>query len=70
MWLRRVLVEQRVEEDRLELADAAVAVDERDLAQADGALVARGVAAQDVGALVGVDAHGAAVAELDLEALG
>ena len=52
----------------LERADAPVAVDERDLAQARRALVARGVAAQDVGALVGVDAHRAPVAELDLEA--
>ena len=37
---RRVLVEQRVEEDRFRRADPALAVDEeRDLADAGGALV-------------------------------
>ena len=41
---RGVLVEQRVEEDRVQRADAAFAVDERDLAEARGALVAGGVA--------------------------
>ena len=39
-----VLVEQRVEEDGVERADAPLAVDQRDLAQARGALVAGGVA--------------------------
>ena len=38
---RRVLVQQRVVEDRPELADPALAVDQRDLAEARGALVGR-----------------------------
>ena len=36
---RRVLVEERVEEDRVERTDPALAVDERELAEARGALV-------------------------------
>jgi len=42
---RRVLVEQRGEEGAAELADAALAVDERDLAESRGALVGRAAAA-------------------------
>ena len=52
-----VLVEQGVEEDGLQLADPAVAVDERNLAQARRALVARRIAAQDVRALLGVESR-------------
>ena len=43
---RRVLVEQRVVEDRPERADAALPVDERDLAEPRGALVDRDVRAR------------------------
>ena len=64
---RGVLVEQRVEERRPGGPDAPLAVDERDLAEARGALVLAGVAAQHVGVLAGVDAHRAPARELDLE---
>ena len=45
-----VLVEQRVEEDDPGLADAGLAVDERDLAEVGGALVGPHLLADDVGA--------------------
>jgi hypothetical protein len=63
----RVLVEEGVEEDRVQRPDAPRAVDERHLAQPRGALVAAGVGAQDLGVLLGVDPHRAPARELDLE---
>jgi hypothetical protein len=65
---RGVLVDQRVEEDRLERADAALAVDERDLAQPSRAVVGRGGRAKCVGALFRVDRDGAPSGELDADA--
>src|SRR5829696_186161 len=59
----RVLVEQRVVEDGAELADAALVVDERDLAEPGRALVALDDGAHDVLRRVGVDLHGAAALE-------
>ena len=47
---RRVLVEERVEEDGAGPADAALAVDERDLAEPRRAFVLRAAGAQRVGA--------------------
>jgi hypothetical protein len=60
---RRVLVEQRVVERRVERADAALAVHQRDLAEPQRTLVAREHRAQRLGALVGVDLHRAAALE-------
>src|SRR5215203_2850260 len=60
---RGVLVEQRVVEDGAELADAALAVDERDLAEASGALVAGDDRAHHVLRRVGDDADGPAALE-------
>ena len=62
-----VLVEQGVEEHRLQRADPAGAVDERELAEARGAVVLRARRAQRLGVLVGVDLDGAAALELDPE---
>jgi hypothetical protein len=64
----RVLVQQRVVEDRVQGADAALTVHQRDLAQPRGALVALDHGPHRVGARLGVDAHRAARAELDLQA--
>ena len=50
-----VLVEQRVVEDRAERADAALAVDQRELAEPQPSLVDREPRAQRLGVLVGVD---------------
>ena len=47
----RVLVEERVEEERPGLADARLARDERDLAEPVGVLVRRDLAAHEIGAL-------------------
>ena len=58
-----VLVEQRVVEDGVERADAALAVDERDLAEAGRALVARADRAHRLGRGVGVDLDRAAALE-------
>ena len=52
---RRVLVEQRVEEHRLERADPAVTVDESELTEARAAVVLRACVAQGVGVVVRVD---------------
>ena len=60
---RGVLVEQRVVEDRAELADAALAVDERHLAEPGGALVAGDDRAHHVLRRVGVDLDRAAALE-------
>ena len=62
-----VLVEQRVVEDRLERADPALAVDERELAEPRGAVVLRERRPEGVGALVGVDLDRAAALELDAD---
>src|SRR5919204_818648 len=58
-----VLVEERVREDGVELADPALAVDERDLAEPSSALVDSGPAAQRIRVLVGVDRDGAPALE-------
>ena len=63
-----VLVDQRVVEHGLERADAALAVDERDLAQPRGAVVVLAQAAQHLGTLLGIEADRAPVAELNPEA--
>ena len=62
---RRVLVEQRVEEHRLERADPPVAVDERDLPEPRAAVVLRAGVAQRVGVVVRVDLDRAPALELD-----
>ena len=62
---RGVLVEERVEEDRLERADPPLAVDERELAEPGGAVVLRRERAQRLRAAVGVEPHRAAGFELD-----
>src|SRR5207237_9828939 len=56
----RVLVEERVEEHAAGLADPAFPVDERDLAEAVGVLVAADARAERFDALVGVDRDGPA----------
>ena len=55
----RVLVEQRVVEDRPERADAALAVDERELAEPGRAFVDLGARADRAAVLVGLDLDGA-----------
>ena len=60
-----VLVEQRVVEDRPERADAALAVDQRELAETKRALVGREARAQRFGVLVGVDLDRLAALEPD-----
>ena len=60
---RGVLVEERREERAPELADAALAVDERDLAEPRRALVDGAAPAQRVGVRVGVDLDRAAAVE-------
>jgi hypothetical protein len=64
---RRVLVEQRVPEDRLERADPAGTVDERNLAEIRGPVVLRGGGAEDVGVRVGVDLNRATLLEADAD---
>src|SRR5438128_685828 len=61
------LDEQRLVEHGAELADAALAVDERDLAEADRAVVELQSPPHDLRALLRVDRHGAAAFEPDLE---
>src|SRR5688572_3707501 len=58
-----VLVEEGVEERRAEPPDTALAVHERDLAEACGAVVQRGAAGKDFPARVGGDLDGAALRE-------
>ena len=65
---RRVLVEQRVVEDGAERPDAALAVDERELAEPGGALVERREAAERAAVLVGVDLDRAAALEAHAQA--
>jgi hypothetical protein len=64
---RSVLVEERVVEDGLHRADAALAVDERELAEPGRAVVLLRQRAQRVGAAVGVELDGAARLELDAD---
>ena len=64
----RVLVVERVVEDRAERADSALAVDQRDLTQPGGALVPGRAGAQHAGALVGVDVDRPAALEPDAQA--
>ena len=63
-----VLVEQCVEEDRARLADPALAVDERDLAEPCGAIVLGDTRTQRVRVLVGVDLNGAPSLEANAQA--
>ena len=62
-----VLVEQRVVEDRVERSDAALGVDQRDLAEAGGALVALADRAHGLVGGVGVDLDRAAALEADAQ---
>src|SRR6185503_6050268 len=64
---RRVLVEERVEEGPAELADTALAVDERHLAEPRGALVGGAALAQGLGVRVRLDLDGATPLEADPE---
>ena len=57
----RVLVVERVEEREVRLPDPGRAVDERQLAEVGAPLVARELAAHDVGALVGLHVDDLAV---------
>ena len=65
----RILVEERREERRAELADPALAVDERDLAETCGAVVERCAPAEDLSVLVRVDLDRAAALEADAQAV-
>src|SRR6185437_7822315 len=64
----RVLVEQRVVEDRVERADPPARVDEGELAEAAGALVALRIRLEHVAVLFGVDRGHPAALEAHLEA--
>src|SRR4051794_17971003 len=63
-----VLVEQRAVEEGARLADPRLLRDERELAEPVGVLDVREVAADDVGARLGVDLHDPAVLEAEFEA--
>ena len=64
---RRVLVEERVEEERPGLADTRLVRDQRELTEPIGVLVRRKLAADEVRPLLGVDPHDPAVLEGELE---
>src|SRR3990172_5489592 len=61
---RCVLVDERIQEDRLERPDSSLVVDEGDLAETPGAVVSRSDCAERIGPLVGVDLDRAATLEL------
>src|SRR5438105_10114075 len=62
----RILVQQGVVEDRAELADPALAVDQRHLSEPGCAAVALRKPAEGLAALVGIDLHRAPVLKLHL----
>src|SRR5438067_8739705 len=63
-----VFVEQRAVEEGARLADTRLLRDERELAKPVGVLDVREVAADDVGARLGVDVHDPALLEAEFEA--
>ena len=66
---RCVLVDERVVEQGLERADAALAVDKRDFAEPARILVARGESADRLRATIGVDVDGSPVLESRAQAV-